>query len=169
MRKLFAEMLYKEMENCSRIEVLVGDVGYGMFDKIKERFGSRFHNVGAAEQLMIGAGIGMALSGKIPVCYSITPFLLYRPFELIRNYLYHENISVKLVGSGRDKEYERDGISHWAEEDAEVMYVYRDVMKRRWPQDANGLTKIFNDFLYDGSPWYLNLSRKVIDVIPASV
>jgi transketolase len=51
------------------------------------------------------------------VVYSITPFVLYRPFEWIRNYLDHEKIPVKLVGGGRDKDYGYLGFSHWAEED----------------------------------------------------
>jgi transketolase C-terminal domain/subunit len=54
---------------------------------------------------MIGAATGMAMEGKIPVVYSITPFLLYRPFVFLRNYLHHENIPVKLVGGGRNKDY----------------------------------------------------------------
>ena len=63
--------------------------------------------------LMVGMGIGMAMEGKIPICYSMTPFVLYRPFELIRTYIDHENITVKLIGAGRDKDYDWLGFSHW--------------------------------------------------------
>jgi transketolase C-terminal domain/subunit len=54
---------------------------------------------------MMGTAVGMAMEGKIPIVYSITPFAIYRPFELIRNYLSHEQIPVKIVGGGRDKQY----------------------------------------------------------------
>ena len=66
------------------IILLVGDVGYKVFDHLREEFPNRVINPGASEQLMIGMGAGLAMDGKIPVCYSITPFVLYRPFEFIR-------------------------------------------------------------------------------------
>ena len=40
----------------------------------------------------MGMATGLALENKIPVVYSITPFIIYRPFEFIRNYLDHEKI-----------------------------------------------------------------------------
>ena len=38
---------------------------------IEEDYPDRVINPGAAEQLMIGMGAGLAMEGKIPVCYSI--------------------------------------------------------------------------------------------------
>ena len=63
------------------IVVLTGDLGYGLWDKIRIDYPDRFWNVGSSEQLMMGMASGMAMDGKIPFVYSITPFLLYRPFE----------------------------------------------------------------------------------------
>ena len=87
MRKQFAEFLHDEMSLNEDIHVLTGDLGYGLWDKIKLDYPDRFINFLSSEQLMLGAACGMALEGKVPVVYSITPFLLYRPFEWIRNYL----------------------------------------------------------------------------------
>src|ERR1035437_1411880 len=111
-RRKFAELLYEEMKINDKIFVLVGDLGYGMFDKIKQDFPNRFKNVGAAEYLMVGMGIGLSFSGFIPILYSISPFLIYRPFELLKLYVNFENIPVKLIGSGRDYDYHIDGESH---------------------------------------------------------
>ena len=97
MRRKFQELLTEEMRANDDIVLLVGDVGYKVFDHLREEFPQRVINPGAAEQLMIGMAVGFALDKKIPVCYSITPFVLYRPFEFIRNYLHHEQIPVKLV------------------------------------------------------------------------
>ena len=88
MRKTFSEQLYSEMKSNQDIFLIVGDVGYGVFDKFKEDFPDRFINPGASEQLMIGMASGLAMDGKIPVVYSITPFILYRPFEFIRNIVF---------------------------------------------------------------------------------
>ena len=105
MRRTFREQLEVEMRRDSRIHLLVGDVGYGLFDSTRREFPSRVINPGAAEQLMMGMAVGMTMEGIIPVVYSITPFVLYRPFEFIRNYVDHEKIPVKLVGSGRNDDY----------------------------------------------------------------
>lgn len=114
-RGWFAAALHDEMEKDERIWLLTADLGYGMLDQIRDDFPDRFVNVGASEQAMIGAGVGLALSGKIPFCYSITTFLLYRPFEWIRNYINHEQIPVMLIGSGFRDDYKHDGISHQPE------------------------------------------------------
>ena len=76
MRRRFQELLTEEMKKNEDIFLLVGDVGYRVFDHLREEFPGRVINPGAAEQLMIGMGVGLAMEGKIPVCYSITPFVL---------------------------------------------------------------------------------------------
>lgn len=100
MRKQFSQRLHEEMSINKDIFVLTGDLGYGLWDRIKIDYPNRFYNVGSSEQLMIGMASGLAMDGKIPVVYSITPFLLYRPFEFIRNYVNHEKLPVKLIGGG---------------------------------------------------------------------
>ena len=79
MRKECMNLLFQEMKINNDIFVLTADLGFGILDEIQNSFPERFYNVGAAEQLLIGAGIGLAESGKIPVCYSMSSFLLYRP------------------------------------------------------------------------------------------
>jgi len=111
-RGAFGLALYKEMVKDERIWLLTADLGYGLLDPHKEDFPDRFVNLGASECCMIGAGVGLALSGKIPFCYSITTFLVYRGFEWIRNYLNHEQIPVYLIGSGFQDDYKHDGITH---------------------------------------------------------
>ena len=102
MRRDFAKKLYDAMEKDTRIFLITADLGYGVLDDIRRDFPKRAINIGSSEMLMVGIAVGLAQSGYIPVCYSITPFLLYRPFELIRNYMNYEKANVKLVGSGRD-------------------------------------------------------------------
>jgi transketolase len=114
LRKEFALILEDFMERDESIVLMVGDVGFGIFDSIKKRFPKRFLNIGSSEQLMIGIAAGMALEGKSPICYSITPFILYRPFEFIRNFMNEEQIRIKLVGSGRDADYAEAGFTHHA-------------------------------------------------------
>lgn len=156
MRRTFATELHKNMKTNSNIIVIVADLGYGMFDQIKNDFPDRFYNVGAAEQSMLDMAVGLAMSGKIPVCYSITPFLLYRGFETIRNYINHESIPVKLVGSGRGKDYSHDGISHWALEDKEIMKNFKNIMIS-YPSRKENIAETLYLLLKYEAPVYLNL------------
>ena len=156
MRKQFAEFLHSEMSQNEDIHVITGDLGYGLWDKIKIDYPDRFTNFLSSEQLMVGAACGMAMEGKIPVVYSITPFVLYRPFEWIRNYLDHEKIPVKLAGGGRDKDYGYLGFSHWAEEDEQVMSVFKNIQFYKTKEFTK---EIGLDLIYNNQPSYLNLSR----------
>ena len=158
MRGWFVWNLYNKMVVDKNIWVITGDLGYGMFDRIKKAFPKRFINVGASEQAMMGIGVGLALEGKIPLVYSITPFLLYRPFETIRNYLHYEKVPVKLIGGGRDRDYSHDGISHWAEEDKKIMKILSNI-KCFWPKDKEEASKLINEILYNNQPTYINLRR----------
>ena len=87
MRKAFANELYKLMKENEDIYLVLGDLGYGWFDKHKKDFPKRVIDTGASEQAMMGIAVGLAMEGKLPFVYSITNFLLYRPFEWIRNYI----------------------------------------------------------------------------------
>lgn len=158
MRAAFSNSVYIHMKRNNNIYVVVNDLGYKMWDRIREDFPDRFINVGAAEQTLIGIGVGLALSDKIPIVYSITTFLLYRPFETIRNYLHYEKIPVKLIGSGRDKDYIHDGLSHWAEEDRKVMKVLNNI-ESYWPEDIKEVSKLVDMILNNNKPYYINLRR----------
>ena len=159
MRKDFAERLHREMSVNKDLFLLTGDLGYGLWDRIRLDYSDRFYNVGSSEQLMLGMACGLAMEGKIPVVYSITPFLLYRPFEFIRNYVDHEKIPVKLVGGGRDRDYGYLGFSHWAEEDKKVMNCF-DNIKTIHPADVEAMHTAFEDVLNPTLPLYINLKRK---------
>jgi len=131
---------------------LTGDLGYFFADKLRDKFTDNFYNVGAAEQAMMSVAVGMALSGKIPVVYSITPFLLFRPMEVIRNYINHENIPVIMVGSGRDSDYKDAGFSHYAG-DHDIIKQFKNIVFL--DGDDFDLEKI----IYSNKPTYLNLKR----------
>lgn len=158
MRGWFAYELYKQMAKNNKIWLIVGDLGYKAFDYIKRDFPDRFINCGASEQAMTGIAAGMALNGKIPFAYSITTFLLYRPFETIRNYINYEKIPVKLIGAGRDRDYAHDGFSHWAEEDREVLKIFSNI-EASWPKKKEEIPNLVRNMIKDNKPWYLNLKR----------
>lgn len=104
--------------NCFFLTV---DVGFNSLEPVRAAFGSRFINVGVAEQNLIGVAAGLAREGLRVFCYSIAPFLYARPFEQIRNDLGFTGLPVCLVGNGGGYAYGVMGPSHHALEDCAVM------------------------------------------------
>ena len=153
MRRKFASGLYELMKNDKNIVLIMGDVGFGVFDKHRADFPEQCFNTGAAEMAMVDVAVGFALNGKIPVVYTITPFLLFRPFEAIRNYLDHEGIPVIMVGTGRGKDYGHLGFSHDAS-DHGILKVFKNILFIE-PENDFDLEAI----VYSGKPTYLNLKR----------
>lgn len=160
MRRDFAKMLLTEMrkDRGKNIILITADMGYGLWDDIRKEFFDRFFNVGSAEQFMIGVAAGLAMEGKTPICYSITSFLLYRPFEFIRNFMEYEKLPIKLVGGGRDKDYGYLGFTHWAEEDMAIMKQFKSIISSK-PPTVLDLTNEFLLFLHDEKPHYINLIK----------
>lgn len=156
MRKQFADWLHEQMGRDPRLRLVTADIGYGLWNQIRLDYPHQFIDVGAAEQLQIGVGAGLALAGLKPVCYSITPFLLYRPFEWLRNLLHTDGIPVKLVGGGRDRDYGTLGATHWAEDDERILATLPNIRMFK-PATADPL--IFREFLNHHGPAYLNLAK----------
>ena len=160
MRKECMTLLANSMVEDPSIRVITADLGFGVLDQIRSAYPDRFYNVGAAEHLMIGVAIGMANEGLKPVCYSMSSFLLYRPFEMLRNYVNYENVPVKLIGSGRDRDYSHDGVSHWADDDETVLQALPRIGCFK-PESIVELENIWERFINSNKPEYLNLTRKI--------
>ncbi len=83
--------------------------------------GSRFIDVGIAEQSMIGIAAGLALRGRIPVVHALSTFLTMRAFEFIRTDVGIPKLPVKLVGAVPGFLSEANGPTHQALEDIALM------------------------------------------------
>ena len=158
MRKQLAKLLFNEMQSNSNIYLITGDLGYGLWDDIMNTFPDRFFNVGSSEMAMMGMAIGLAMDNKIPFVYSITPFAIYRPFEMIRNYIDHESIPVKILGGGRNEDYGYLGFSHWASEDIAALNIFKNLTKFK-PNTQEELENTFAFSMNENKPTYINLKK----------
>lgn len=158
MRSSFVTALTDEMRTNEKIYVLLGDLGFGLFDNLRNEFPNRCINIGSSEQLVVGMAVGLALEEKIPICYSISSFMIYRPFEFIRNYLEHERIPVKLVGSGRDQDYGDAGFTHHSDELKPILNQLSNI-ETFWPNDSTELSNSMSNFLYSDKPAFMSLKR----------
>lgn len=137
---------------------VTGDLGFVLGDRIRKDFPDRAINVGAAEVCLLGVGVGLSLVGKIAFCYSITPFLLWRPAEIIRNYVNKESVPVKMIGSGREHDYESDGFSHYAGDDYKLLECFENI-HCRWPGTKEEIPNLVDEMINNPLPYYLNLKR----------
>lgn len=158
MRGYFAGHLYNQMIENKDIYVISGDLGYGLWDKVRDDFPDRFYNIGAAEQAGAGVCIGLALSGKKPFFFSITTFALYRPFEMWRLYASHERIPVRIIGSGRDQDYEHDGISHWSMDAKQILSTLPRI-KQYWPNEKEEIAGVVEKMVNIQEPSFISLRR----------
>ena len=161
MRKLFAKTVLEEMSTNSNIVLITADMGYGLWDGVRDTYPDRFFNVGSAEQLMIGCAGGFALEGKTPICYSITPFAIYRPFEFVRNLMNIEKLPIKIAGGGRDKDYGYLGFTHWAEEDISILSILSNIKSFKPSKETleDDLCALFKTIINSPDPSYINLSK----------
>ena len=101
--------------------MLAGDIGFRIFDKFIKLYPNKFINCGIAEQNMISVAAGLASEGKLPVVYTIVPFLVMRGYEQIRVDIGINSQKVILVGVGGGLAYDKLGSTHHACEDLALM------------------------------------------------
>ena len=121
MRTAFFNALMSVAETDPRINLVVGDLGFGVVEPFAARFPQRFLNVGVAEQNMTGIAAGVALCGKIVFTYSIGNFPTLRCLEQVRNDICYHNANVKVVAVGGGFAYGALGMTHHATEDLAIM------------------------------------------------
>lgn len=157
MRRTFARELYKKMTIDPDIVLITADLGYGMWDQIQKDYPKQLINVGASEQAGLDIAVGMALSGKKVFVYTITPFF-YRAFETLRTYIDHEVIPIKLVGSGRNKDYSHDGYSHDATDVKKILSTLPNIIQL-YPESKEDIPMLLTEMINNNQPYFISLKR----------
>lgn len=121
MRKEFSQWIERFGRREKRCIFLTGDLGFAALENVQAALGPRFVNMGVCEQNMISVGAGLAQQGLLPLCYSIAPFAVFRPYEQIRLDVALHRLPVKIVGNGGGYGYGIMGASHHALEDLAVL------------------------------------------------
>lgn len=158
MRDTFVRTLIALAKENSDIELVTGDLGFGVLKPFWEQLPDQFVNAGIAEQNMTSLAAGMALEGKTVFTYSIGNFPTLRCLEQIRNDCAYHRANVKIVCVGGGFVYGSLGMSHQATEDIAVMRALPDVavLCPGDPAEAEAATKAIAS--YPGT-CYLRLGR----------
>lgn len=158
MRDTFVKTLINLAKENEKIEIVTGDLGFGVLKPYWEEIPDQFTNAGIAEQNMTSLAAGMAMCGKIVFTYSIGNFPTLRCLEQIRNDCAYMDANVKIVCVGGGFVYGPLGMSHQATEDIACLRALPNVkvFAPGDPVEAEAVTKAIVDIQ---GTCYLRLGR----------
>ena len=137
MRRKFGKLIDRLAKKDKKIFLLVGDIGYGIFDDFRKNHPKRFLNLGICEQSLIGVAAGMSLEGLKPWVYTITPFLIERPFEQVKLDIDQQKANVKLVGFA---DYPTLGPTHSEINGKKISKLFKNI-KSYFPKNSDETEK----------------------------
>ncbi|MGW2717002.1 transketolase family protein [Streptomyces sp. NPDC001492] len=121
MRDRFAPVVSRLLDEDPRVAVVLAEIGRDAFTEAQRRHPDRVLNVGIREQLLIGAGAGLALTGLRPVVHTFASFLVERPFEQVKLDLGHQNVGAVLVSAAGSFDWPAGGYTHMAPGDVALL------------------------------------------------
>src|SRR5262245_10734902 len=162
-REAYGAAIAKLGEADSRVVALDADVKNSTFsDKFEKALPDRFYETFIAEQVMVGAAMGMAARGAIPFPSTFACFLT-RAADFIRMAAI-SNVNVKLAGSHAGVSIGEDGPSQMALEDLAMCRAQPNCTVL-YPSDGVSAERLTTLAAYHPGPAYIRTSRPKTPVI----
>ncbi|MFK0290378.1 transketolase family protein [Streptomyces sp. NPDC090442] len=121
MRERFAAVGSRLLDEDPRLAVVLADIGADGFADATRRHPERVLNVGIREQLLVGVGGGLALTGMRPILHTFASFLVERPFEQVKLDFGHQGTGGVLVSAGGSYDWPSGGFTHMAPGDVALL------------------------------------------------
>jgi transketolase len=157
MRAQMARTIVDLLDEDPRLFVVLADITTDAFDSAARRHPDRVVNVGIMEQTMISLAAGTALEGFIPVCHTLVPFLVERPFEQLKDDFCYQRLGGNFVSSGASYDYSQMGMTHHGPGDVAILRTLPG-MEIVVPGTATEFDRLFRQAYADGSPTYFRTS-----------
>ena len=162
-REAYGTAIAKLGEADSRVVALDADVKNSTFsDKFEKALPDRFYENFIAEQIMIGASMGLAARGAIPFPSTFACFLS-RAADFIRMAAI-SNVGIKMAGSHAGVSIGEDGPSQMALEDLAMCRTQPNITVL-YPCDAVSTERLVGLAAYHPGPAYIRTSRPKTPVI----
>lgn len=162
-REAYGTALAKLGQSDERIVALDADVKNSTFsDRFEQVCPDRFYQNFIAEQVMIGAAMGLASRGAIPFPSTFAAFLT-RAADFIRMAAI-SGVNVKMAGSHAGVSIGEDGASQMALEDLAMMRAQPNIVVL-YPCDAMSTERLLEAAAYHDGPVYMRTSRPKTPVI----
>ncbi|MFD4033367.1 transketolase family protein [Streptomyces sp. NPDC058637] len=126
MRDRFIATTSRLLDEDPRLALVLAEISRDGFDGAARAHPDRVINVGIREQLLIGAGAGLALTGMRPVMHTFASFLVERPFEQVKLDLGHQGVSGVLVSAGASYDWPAGGFTHMSPGDVALLDTLDD-------------------------------------------
>jgi transketolase len=159
MRQQMVKTLEELMANDERLVVVLAEISYSLFNKNTTEFAERILNLGIMEQTMVGVAAGIAMEGFIPVVHSITPFLVERPFEQIKDDFCYQQLGGNFISTGASYDYSTEGMTHHGPGDVQLLRSLPG-MQIVVPGTPGEFDSLFRESYANGSPTYYRLAAK---------
>ncbi|MCL5238003.1 MAG: transketolase [Nitrospirae bacterium] len=157
-RKEIVDTIIPFARNDERIMLLVCDMGFGVTDNFKREFPDRIFNMGIMEQGTVGIAAGMAMTGLIPVVYSIVNFLAFRALEQVRNDVVLQGLNVKFIATGVNDYFKFLGPSHCCgEDDKKIMQLINMRVFDPYGGYAVDFSKMVEEWITDNKAGYIRV------------
>ncbi|MDJ0382603.1 transketolase [Streptomyces sp. G-G2] len=121
MRERFVSFTTQRLDEDPRLAVVLADITTDGFRPARARHPHRVINVGIREQLLVGVGGGLALTGLRPVVHSFASFLVERPFEQLKLDFGHQGGGGVLVSASASYDWPAGGFTHMAPGDVALL------------------------------------------------
>ncbi|MEU9103184.1 transketolase C-terminal domain-containing protein [Streptomyces xanthophaeus] len=121
MRERFISVTSRLLDEDPRLALVLAEVTMDGFRPAQRRHPERVINVGIREQLLIGVGGGLALTGLRPVVHTFASFLVERPFEQVKLDFGHQGTGGVLVSAGGSYDWPAGGFTHMAPGDVALL------------------------------------------------
>lgn len=157
-RKDVIDKIIPYTKKDERIVLLVCDMGFGVVDRYKQYYPKRVFNVGMMEQGTVGIAAGMALTGLVPVVYSIVNFLCFRALEQIRNDVVLQGLNVKFIATGVDDYFRFLGPSHCcSHDDKKIMQLINMKVYDPYEKESTDFDGLIREWITDTKAGYIRV------------
>ncbi|HEV3215871.1 MAG TPA: transketolase [Vicinamibacterales bacterium] len=162
-REAYGTALAKLGDADARVVALDGDVANSTFsDKFEKAHPDRFYENFIAEQVMVGAAMGLASRGALPFPSTFAAFFT-RAYDFIRMAAI-SNLNIKLAGSHCGVSIGEDGPSQMGLEDLAMMRAQPNFTVL-YPCDGVSTERLMAVAAYHPGPAYIRTSRPKTPVI----
>lgn len=121
MRERFASTTSRLLDEDPRLAVVLAVIGHDGFHEAERRHPHRVIDVGIREQLLVGTGGGIALTGMRPIVHTFASFLVERPFEQVKLDFGHQGVGGVLVSAGASYDWPSGGFTHMSPGDVALL------------------------------------------------